>query len=55
MTVYVTGLVKSFGVVPLVWTAGPILTIAPVVVANDATRVARFGPKGMETATVLAA
>jgi hypothetical protein len=42
VTVYITGLVKSFVVVPLVWSVDPTCTLAPVV-ENVATRAVTLG------------
>jgi hypothetical protein len=53
VTVYATGAVKLLGVVPLVCTAAPTLTLAPVVV-NVATRVVTSVPNGTVTAMVFA-
>ena len=50
-TVYVTGLVKLFGVVPLVCTTVPTLTEAPVEI-NVAFKAITFVPEGTDTATV---
>gem|GEM_PF-3608673 len=53
VTVYTTGLVKSFDVVPLVCATAPTLTPVPVVV-NVATRAVTFVPFGMITDRVFA-
>ena len=53
VTVYATGLVKSFGVVPLTCTIFPTFTAAPVVV-NVAIRAVTSVPYGTVTEMVLA-
>jgi hypothetical protein len=54
VTVYATGLVKSFGVVPLVCArVVPAVTLAPVVV-DVATNAVTSVPYGMVTAIVFA-
>jgi hypothetical protein len=50
-TVYVTGLVKLFGVVPLVCTTVPTFTDAPVE-TNVAFKAVTFVPEGTDIATV---
>src|SRR6185369_14294961 len=52
-TVYVTGVVKLLGVVPLVWSAAPTFTFAPVVV-NVAINAVTSVLFGMLTAIVFA-
>ena len=52
VTVYVTGLVKSFGVVPLTCVVAPTLTNEPVVV-KVATSAVTFVPKGTVTAMLV--
>jgi hypothetical protein len=53
VTMYDTGLVKSFGVVPLTWTVLPTFTLAPDV-ANVATSAIMFVPYGIDTEIVFA-